>query len=217
MQIIPQSDYAIELFNNNAGLGTDKSVSAAVLKAIHNLTQNVSNTPNTTDLNPISTDHEANDVSALSDTKLLFGNQKNASTSIVLLGEAHNNIDDINRATTFINTINHGDLTPTLVLFERGMNYNTPAGVQVIREINLTSVTSGNFGLGLTAKQRSMVVAGYLALIIGSGNQLDINKFLAFYGANHKDILLYFEYFSRHTVPYIQKTTRNLVFVRSHV
>ena len=217
MKIIFQGNYAQKLYDYQIGLGTDKAVSAAILSTLHDLIQNAVNIPTGEEFKSVKTDHKADSKKAFKDVKKLYSAQGTSTTSLVLLGEDHASVDDKDRATYFINEINSGNLTPDVVIFERGMAYSAPFGVHVIRESNLTTVTGGDFGMGLSRKQRSMVVGGYLALIVASGSQLDSNKCLIFFGENHKDIFTYFEYFARHTAGYVEKETRNLFFVRSYV
>jgi len=62
-----------------------------------------------------------------------------------------------------------------------------------------------------------MVVGGYLALIVASGNQHDINRFMLFYGANHNDIFKYFDYYADHSAGYyVKKETRIFFNIRSY-
>ncbi len=218
MQQIPQNVYAQKLYDYKAGLGTDKAVSGAIMNTLQDLIQGATNIPTGADIDPVKTDHRADTKSSLKDVKDLFNKQGPTTSSLVFLGETHTNADDHSRALEFIAEIDAGNLTPNVVVFERGLDYPNPVGVNIVRESNLTTTQSGDFGLGLTYKQRSMVVGGYLALIVANGSQLDSNKILIFFGANHSDILTKFEYFAIHTSGnYIAKETRNLFSIRSHV
>jgi hypothetical protein len=225
MLLIAQSAYGQELFNNNvARLGhasTDKQVSAAVLKSVNDMITGALNIPTGNDKAPDARDGRAN--TSIATVQTVYTAQQATSTSLVLLGEAHNNQQDHQRAESYIAAMNTvpPTLTPTLVVFERALNYPAPGHVPVVRESNLTQALSGggrvDFGEELSRVQRSMVVGGYLALCVASGNQHDINRVMLFYGANHNDILTYFDYFARHTAGYyVLKETRILFNIRSY-
>lgn len=115
--------------------------------------------------------------------------------------------------------MNNGGLAPTMVVFERGMAYPSPRITgHIARETNLTTANAGDFGLGLSPSQRSMVVAGYLVLCLAGGDQNNIDKVILFYGEEHRDIILnYFEYFAAHTqADYLKKRIRTLLMIRSY-
>ncbi|UZJ64612.1 hypothetical protein OKW96_20090 [Sphingobacterium sp. KU25419] len=225
MQLITQSTYAQELFNNQVvTLGqpaTDKQVSAAVLKSVNDLVNGATHIPAGGDLPATTTSNPANTAPAT--VQNLYAAQAATSTSIVLLGESHVNQPDHQRAEDYLAAMNATPptLSPNLVVFERGLTYDAPNHIPVVRESNLTTARSHggfvDFGMELSRTQRSRVVAGYLALCIGSGNQQDINRILLFYGANHDDIYNYVDYFARHTAAYyVLKETRNFFNIRSH-
>jgi len=219
MQVVPASTYAKSLYDAKVGLGTDKAVSAAVLSALSQLMPEATNKPHGPAIDPINIRQPANADKALAATESLYAKQAAGSISLTLLGEDHTNAQDAARARKFIAAINASTLTPSLLVFERGMQYAVPAvSVIIVRESNLTTVNGGDFGMGLSAAQRSMVVAGYLALLAGGGNQNDINKMLLFYGANHTDILKYFGYFAQHSPSsYLMQEPQTLVAVESYV
>src|SRR5690242_14245367 len=116
MQIVPQSDYAKALFRHEAGLATDKKVSSAVMLSIGDLLSSATDVPATEaqDVDPVKIDHKPDTKSAITDAQRVFNAQDPGSISLVLLGEAHNNQQDQDRARDFIDVINHEDLTPTL-------------------------------------------------------------------------------------------------------
>ena len=218
MQIVPQGSYAQQLFDNNAGMGTDSAVTSAIMTAINNLLPPATNIPTGPDVTAVSVDHKPDTKSAIADVQKLFTNQPSGTSSLVLVGETHNDDRDKQRAVDFINTINSGQLSPTQVVFERGMTYPAPSSGNIIREENLTTVSGGNFGWALNARQRSMVVSGYLVLLHGGGNQHDINRDLLFYGAGHQDIFSFYDYFARHTSAcYLLKEPRTFFNIRSYV
>ncbi|WP_131538876.1 hypothetical protein [Pedobacter nototheniae] len=225
MKLILQSTYAQELFNNKVvTLGqpaTDKQVSAAVLKSVNNLVEGATNIPRGADIPANLTNNAAN--TAIANVQNLFVTQPAASTSIVLLGESHVNQPDHTRAESYIAAMSTTPpaLTPNVVVFERGLTYNSPKDIPIVRESNLTTAKSNggmvDFGMELSKSQRSMVVGGYLALCVGSGNQNDINRIILFYGANHNDIYNYFDYFGRHTSAfYVEKEIRNFFNIKSN-
>jgi hypothetical protein len=225
MQFISQSSYAQSLLDNNivgGGGGTDSQVRAAVLKAVHNLITDETNMRGGPELDAIETDSPAKTLPAK--VQELFAAQQQSSTSIVLLGESHDNAEDRKRAGNYLTAIGTATptLTPTVIVLERGLKYVVPAGIHIVRETNLTTAkragVAEDFGLALTKSQRSMVVGGYLALCVASGNQQDINKILMFYGANHDDIFQHFDYCGRHTKgAYILKEVRQFFNIRSYV
>lgn len=225
MKLITQGSYAQELFDNKVvNLGqpaTDKQVSAAVLKSVNNLVNGATNIPTGADLPANSTNNAANTTPAT--VQKLYNAQQATSTSIVLLGESHVNQPDHQRAVNYLAAMNATPptLSPNLVVFERGLTYNAPNNIPIVRESNLTTAKANggmvDFGMELSRVQRSMVVGGYLALCVGSGNQQDINRIILFYGANHNDIYTYFDYFARHTSAYyVEKETRNFFNIKSN-
>ncbi|MEL6140884.1 MAG: hypothetical protein AAFU67_04630 [Bacteroidota bacterium] len=215
MRIIAQQVYANELFDNHVSSGSDSAVAKAVLTTIHNLIKDPTHIPDGGEVDPLRKNLDPNGARALVEVEALYGQQPVRSTSLSLLGEDHNNQEDHIRALAFIAAINQGKILPTVVVFERGMNYPSPQNVIIVRETNLTTAYGVDFGFALTAKQRSMVIAGYLVLIAASGDQMDINKFLLFFGANHKDMLDQYQYFARHTADYLLKEIRFLYFIES--
>ena len=71
------------------------------------------------------------------------------------------------RANAIIAAISSEALELTLPICERGMadKYPSPkCDAPIVREENLTQIRGCDFRWGLSAKQRSMVVAGYLKL-----------------------------------------------------
>lgn len=217
MQIVPQGSYAQQLFDNGAGAGTDSAVSAAIMRTINDLLPPATNIPTGPDVDAVVVDHKPDTTKAIQDVQHLYNSQPAGSSSLVILGEMHTNHQDNQRALDFINAINNGTLNVDNVVFERGMNYPTPANGNIIRESNLTTASGGNFGWGLSRKQRSMVVAGYLVLLHAGGNQQDINRDLLFYGELHMDIFTYYDYFARHTNAfYLLKEPRTFFGIRSY-
>lgn len=223
MQLIPQSDFAKQLFELGAGTATDKAVSKAVMMAVNNLLPAATNVPGPTapELDITQVDHKAGTKKSLGDVQQLMSTQGAGSISLALLGETHNDAKDQARANAFIADINRAALTPSMVVYERGLPYAVPnTGVPVVREANLTTVALGDFSIinGLSAAQRSMIVAGYLVLCLGGGDQSQADKLLLFYGANHSDILTrYFSYFARHTnASHLLKRPCTAMSIRSH-
>ncbi len=71
------------------------------------------------------------------------------------------------------------------------------------------------FGEGLTKRQRSMVVAGYILLCLASGDQTHTDKVIVFFGEEHEDILNHFETLAGTLAPYVQGRTRTFLIVKS--
>ncbi len=184
MNLILQSTYAQTLFNNKVvNLGhpaTDKQVSAAVLKTVNDLVNGATNIPTGADRPANLTENAANTTPDA--VQNFYNAQQATSTSIVLLGESHVNQPDHQRAENYLAAMNANPpvLRPNLVVFERGLTYQAPGNIPLVRESNLTTARANggmvDFGMELSKAQRSMVVAGYLALCAASGNQQDINN-----------------------------------------
>lgn len=226
MKLIVQGTYAKELFDNKVvdpGVpGKDSQVMATILKSTNYLFDGATNKPSGPDLTATSTKNRADTTPTT--VQRLYAAQQATSTSIVLLGESHVDPADRQRAENYLAAMNATPPTfsPSLVVFERGLTYKAPNDIPLVRESNLTTVNShGNmidFGMQLSRAQRSMVVAGYLALYVGSGNQQDINRIILFYGANHDDIYKYFDYIVSHTsVSFVLKEKRDFFNIRSNV
>jgi len=220
MQIIPALTYAQSLYDAGAPKATDKDVSAAVMSALSQLMPSATNKPTGGEIEPVNIKQPANADKALAASQSLYAKQAAGSISLTLLGEDHTDAQDAARANKFISAINAGSLTPSIIVYERGMTYPTPStSVHIVRESNLTTISGArDFGLGLSRAQRSMVVAGYLVLLVGGGSQADINKILLFFGANHNDILKYFGYFAQHSpASYLLREPQSLINVLSNV
>jgi hypothetical protein len=224
MQAIVPVVYANQLFQNKAGQGDASVVSKAIIQTIQDLLPNAINKPIGSDIDAvIPPDAAAKFNKALSTVKKIWDPQTAGSISIVLCGEAHDDASDQERAKTFITEMGNGGLTPSLVIFERGMSYST----QVINcdkaiETDMTTSTlrapSVDFGLGLSGEERDMVIAAYILLCVAGGNQNDIDKVFVFFGENHKAILKWFDYYARHSAAdWVQKRNRNLLTIRSSV
>jgi len=209
---ISQANYAASLFGNGVVTitngdckTTDGQVSSAVMRAMTDLIALNPPTNESTgpDVNPVNTQSRANTTAA--NVQTFFTSKPAGSTSVVLLGETHTDPTDQARAQAFIAAISAANptLTPTMVVYERGLTYPATAGIAPIRETNLTSTPTcyldrNDFGMGLSPAQRSMVIAGYITLCSACGNQLDTDRILLLFGARHSDILTYCDYFARH-------------------
>jgi hypothetical protein len=231
-----QRTYADELFKQGAGVGTNKAVRKAIMNTIETLK------PAPAEVLGKPVEAEKTVVASVQTDKVLAAIKKVHDSqyagyiSLIVVGETHEKCPvDIQRTNDLIAQIGaQGGLTPTFLIYERGMNYAQPQGVAAIaQETNLTTVLAGNFGLGLSAVQRSMVVAGYIFLCLAGGEQFEtvppavqnqpppqpqpvIDKVILFYGENHKDILDCFEYFARHsTANWLQNRPRQLVLIKS--
>jgi hypothetical protein len=220
MRIIRQSDYALDIYNKGAGKGTDKAVRKAILDTLTSASPVAINAPQGLDVDPEkevgSSPHTSHVVS---DVEKIYRGLGESSISLVVCGEDHTDERDHARAEFLIGAIAGGTIAPSIVLFERGMTYTTNGlACHLVRETNLTTAPAGDFGLGLSKSQRSMVVAGYMLLCVAGGDQSTIDRFFLFYGENHMDILTHFEYFVRHTsATWVQRRPRNLFQIRSHV
>jgi len=228
MHIIPQATYAQALATTPIAqaLGvpvSDSIVLTGTLKVIEDLIAanpaaiNKANPPAQDPTKVTGSSPKSKNV--IADITKLYTQQVIPSLSLSLLGEDHNNADDATRATDVIQGVAAATITATLLVFERGMaaKYPIPGVAQpIVREENLTTVVAGDMGLGLTKSQRSVVVAGYIFLLLAGGDQHTIDKVILFYGENHNDILTSFEYFVRHTTcSWVQNRPRTMMFFRS--
>lgn len=147
---------------------------------------------------------------------------------VAFLGETHNDAADATRVTDWIAAVTGGTVAaPTFVIRERGMNYATGTlACPVVREEDLTSSPNaptqylaqyaGNWGIGLSVDQRSMVVAGYLAMCLAASPQDARERVVIVFGERHANIVTqYLEYFIRHTVPWVANRPRNYLVVSS--
>ncbi len=119
----------------------------------------------------------------------------------VFVGETHTPQRDLTRGQSLIDQMIGDPSARGLIVLERGMTYMTQGfGSTVALETNLTdSSAQPNLGFGLTAKKRSLVVAGYVFLCVAGGNQIAHDRVLLLCGENHSDIVKGFEYFVTHT------------------
>jgi hypothetical protein len=176
---VPQATYAETLFKYSVNQGTDKAVSSAVMNTINDLLPAATNKqPTVGEIDPIKIDHKADTQSVLKELQKVYALQDAGSISISIVGETHGDTRDEERARTLIASMDdNGSLKPTIVVFERGLAYHTDQiATPIVREDNLTTAKAGHFGLGLSRSQRSMVVAGYLVLRLGGGDQNNIDK-----------------------------------------
>jgi hypothetical protein len=124
--------------------------------------------------------------------------------SITFLGEDHRYAPDQARAQGFISALGAANM-PDVLIVERGMNYDLGT-ISYMREENIETSNNapgqflydqrnpGNWGLGLTAAQRSYVVAGYAVLCMYTRSSTGYNSMGIVFGANHQDIINAIEY-----------------------
>jgi hypothetical protein len=108
---------------------------------------------------------------------------------------------------------------PDLVIFERKMGYNAPAGISTAREDALMTPTgyTVNAGQNLDGRQRSFAVAGYIFLCVAGGAQNQHDRVVLFFGENHTDIFDHIDYFAQHTtVDWVQKRARSYTIISSN-
>ena len=228
MKFIAQTEFAQLLYTNlkeayiRPSPITDEETKAALVATINKLINGVTSAPIGANVAAQVLEHEpGNALPAV--TAFLHG-QAAESISIVMLGEDHSSEQDKLRANDFIKAISSDHLILNLVVFERDMEkkYPTPKEVTVVREDGLTTAKemagAAKFGLELSKAQRSMVIAAYLVLLTGGGNQKSTDKILLFYGENHTDIFTYFEFFAQHSLAgHLQKRGRTSCLVISYV
>lgn len=219
MQVIPQGTYAAALAAHGVGAGTDSAVRTGIMQVIEQLCAAATHKPAGPALAADkSTGSSPKTAKVLADVQKLYAAQGPGSISVTVLGETHGYPQDQARADTLIAAVAAGTLASTLLLFERGMTYAV-AGVPcpIARETNLTTIAAGDFGLGLSPAQRSMVLAGYVYLCLAGGPQNGVDSVLLFCGERHSDILTHFEYFVQHTTSnWTQNRARTLLLIRSH-
>lgn len=220
MNIIASQTFADKLMSYQGFSGKDGDLSSAIMRTINDLLTGATNVPAGNDVDATSVDQKAATASVQSALQSLYNRQGAGSISIAIVGEDHSNATDQNRATTLIAAAQNGTINPTVLAFERGMTYGVGGlGQPIVRESNLTQpATNPNAWQGLSAAQRSRVVAGYLALILAGGDQNSIDRVLVFFGANHFDIVQNdFDYFARHSdAAYLLKRARTFMTIRSN-
>ncbi|QHF04342.1 hypothetical protein N015_18790 [Pseudomonas asturiensis] len=237
---ILEKDYANALYAAYKGFkpGTegDGNFDSVVLHAVNDILQ----THPATGIPQLGSEQKFNSVSkpaksTAANLQSLFTSAATPSYNVILIGEAHDSQADIARANDLLAALgaHPATLTASMAVFERGLKYRTPsvdviASVFeefVIRPDNIPVTFPDNCPRGLsvfcaqlTESQRSMAVAGYMAACAGAGPQGAKANFLVFFGANHSDILTYFEKFvTQCGVPYMCKLQRNYTFVESSV
>jgi len=149
------------------------------------------------------------------------GEIKGRAGSIVITyyGESHDSQRDGARAQELITACSRQhEALPTLLLLERGLrNERSRGGVRMRYDLedcicafadedeltrsrdapleyqfNYRSI----WGMGLSVEQRSMVVAGYLAVCLANGNPEAIDRVTILFGSNHSNMLeTHLEYF----------------------
>ena len=229
MQIINSSLFAQTLSTAGSLFGAapavDSNVLSGAIKTIEKLCTSATNKalPPARDAASTTCSSPKSDK-VIEEVSKLYGAQVAPSISLTLVGETHRNDVDEARANSLIQEVVKDRLLPTVIVLERGLEYQV-GGVscQITREKSLTTILQNgaevDFGLTLSAKQRSIVVAAYIYLCLASGNQNTADKVLIFFGENHSDILTsHFEYFVRHTTStWMQNRPRSLMMVRSSV
>lgn len=198
MKFIAQQDYAKALADNGLAAAAlaevdDDTVRRAIVTTLNALVAGVANAPAGPDLDPELVAPVGTPAQAIA---AFFQNAPPASISLAFLGEDHSSDADAARARTVIDAISAEQIELTLPVFERGMAGRYPSPTfdgSIVREENITQYRGCNFGFGLRARQRSLVMAGYLVLLLAGGSQTSREKVLLFYGANHQDILAGFD------------------------
>lgn len=201
MKYIPQQDFAKVLASQGLAQAsydkvTDEIVHDAIARTIAMLIASVSNIPEGDNLPPVELAPIEQSIEAIN---AFYADAPPHAIALAFLGEAHDSAADTARAKAIIAAISSETLELTLPIFERGMAEKYPSpkcDAPIVREENLTQIRGCDFRWGLSAKQRSMVVAGYLVLLLAGGNQSPKEKVLLFYGDNHLDIIGYFEAFA---------------------
>jgi hypothetical protein len=215
MQVVPTSDYATEVCaaltsaNVWANLPTDdKFVTRAVLDVLRNRLGGTGGSG--TDLDPTKLTlrpvrpAELNNVTK--EMAKAYAEAGLGNITITFLGENHKSSADATRASGFLDYQRNGAMQPGLVIIERGMKYDVKE-LPVQREDAMTTsrnapgqflfdpTNPGMWGFGLTAAQRSIVVAGYVLLCLGSGSQTNSDRVAIVFGENHQDMMnTHFEY-----------------------
>jgi hypothetical protein len=209
-----------------------KSMRNAVLAAISELMPARTNEPTGADVARI-TPHNGNANNALTLIRNLYGGQGAGSISLTLLGEAHDNNNDVQRGQAVIAAVDTGNPAPTLTFYERYLNngeqnpttrlngpYPWPtAGHYTGRNVSELSLSYASgarfFGDQLNIEGRSMLVAGYLVLSTGGGDQHQTDRVLLFFGSQHADILEKYEQYAKLYAPWILKRARTYLIINS--
>ena len=243
VKVIPARDYAEKicaLLIESSHFGTpgpgkrqDGRVREAVLKGVHELAE-AALAGASPDTRRPSSEQEVvtlrgpratTSASALAETKKLYDFAPDAALSLTFFGETHHYLPDERRVADYMDAIGGRVEDPTLVVFERGMTYTTnKIPCHYVREESLTTsanatgdykyVYHDNWGMGLTVVQRSMVVAGYVALSLAAGSQDVKERVVIFFGDNHDDILTtHFPYVVRHATAWMEHRKRTCLLI----
>lgn len=208
-----------------------KAMRDAVLATIEELMPTRTNQPTGADVAK-TTPHSGTATKALADIKKLYTGQGNGSISLTLVGEAHNNANDVQRGQDIIAAVGTGNPASTLMLYERYLNsgevnpttgnngpYPWPGGAYAGRNVSELSLSYASgarfFGDQLNVEGRSALVAGYLVLTTAGGDQAQIDKVLIFFGAEHSDILEKYEQYAKLYAPWLLKRARTYFIIDS--
>lgn len=218
-----------ENYFGNPGRGDrqDKTVRGAIMKLIHEsiakppLVQGKAIEPEVVTLRG---PRNVQSLSVIEKLKKIYGSMSDGGISVTFLGETHNDTNDQKRVEDYMSALKNGTLQlPTLTVFERGLTYDTASLSEgyYVRENDLTTSSNaplgvvsplypGNWGFALSIDQRSMVVAGYIALSLAA--ELDQSKqerVMIFFGSEHADLVTkHLEYFYRHVANWIEVRKR---------
>lgn len=212
-----------------AGGRQDSMVSSAVMRAISGILRQPSGVrraevaPQVTNAGPLASPAFQQRL------KTIYAAAAANEIDVAFLGETHRLPSDQRRVNDWIAAVASGTVaTPTMVIRERGMDdYKTGGlGCPVVREGSLTTSSNppnqyltqygGDWGFGLSVDQRSMVVAGYLAMCLGGSPQTERERVVILFGERHSAIVTqYLEYFIRHTASWVANRPRNYLVVSS--
>jgi hypothetical protein len=201
MQLLSELTYATALEKNRIGSTTDRVAKRGLIKTIDQLLPESRETqadapPRVQPDTMIETaSPHTTTADIIADIQAMQRAQPPGSVSITLIGVNYRSADDHARAHSIISAIRADTLHPTLMVFERDLDYGAAhINCPMIHEESLTTSREGNFGRGLTHAQRCMVVAGYVHLCLAAGDQAGIDHVMLFFDAHQAGILSEFKY-----------------------
>lgn len=201
MQLLSELTYATALEKNRIGSTTDRVAKRGLIKTIDQLlpesceTQADARPKDQPDAMIETASQHTTTEDIIADIQAMQRAQTPGSVSITLIGVNYRSVDDHTRAHSIISAIRADTLHPTLMVFERDLDYgNARINCPMIHEESLTTSREGNFGRGLTRAQRCMVVAGYVHLCLAAGDQAGIDHVMLFFDAHQAGILSEFKY-----------------------
>lgn len=140
--------------------------------------------------------------------------EKPNSVYVQFIGEKHTSVTDHERTNKILKMIKKEEITPSMVVFERGLPY--PELGRVIHEENISTTLQPYgihdfFGERIEEEEaRSWLFAGFIIADLATGNQAKQENIFIFCGDRHVDILEKMEYLINDAAPHLKFRPRIL-------